>query len=319
MDHRLDARALPWRPTRLLQKLFDLPYILLLMPPLFWSGNFVLGRAVRADIPPIGLAFWRWAGGSFLILAFAWPYLKRDWPVIQRHWPILGLLSFLGVATFNTLVYTGLRSTTAINALLMQSVMPVMIILLAYLFFSEAATLRQGLGIMLSLAGVLTIIGQGDVHLLASLSLNRGDLLIFIAVVGYAAYSILLRRRPALHPLSFIAITFILGALMLLPLYLWESWAIQPVMLDRVSLLTIGYVMIFPSILAYLCYNRGVELVGASRAGLFVHLMPVFGSLLAIVFLGESLRWYHGLGIVLILAGILLANRSRPRSNQKNI
>jgi drug/metabolite transporter (DMT)-like permease len=314
MDKKLTFFAL--QPAQLLTTLFDQPYLLLVLATLFWSGNFVLGRAVRADVPPIGLAFWRWCGGSILVLGFAWSYLKRDWGLIRQHWKMILLLSILGVASFNTLVYTGLQYTTAINALLMQSAMPVLIVLMSYLFFRETVRVIQGVGILLSLMGVLTIVGQGRLEVLTSLSLNLGDLLVFIAVTLYAAYSALLRRRPAIHPLSFIAVTFIAGTVILLPFYLWENGAGRVMSVDRVTLLTVGYVAIFPSILAYLCYNRGVELAGANRAGLFVHLMPVFGSIMAILFLGERFGWYHGLGILLILGGILLTTHSQPRSSR---
>lgn len=314
MNKKLSSKPFAFQPIQFLQILFDLPYVLLLLPPLFWSGNFIIGRAVRAEVPPVGLAFWRWCIGSLLIVGFAWPYLKQDWAIIRRGWKIILLLSILGVAMFNTLVYTGLQSTTAINALLMQSTMPVLIVLMSYLFFRETVTSRQALGILLSLGGVTMIVAQGNLEVLASLSLNRGDLLVFIAVAGYAAYSALLRRRPAIHLLSFLAITFILGTIILLPLYLWEHLSGRVMSLDGVTLLTVGYVAIFPSILAYLCFNRGVELVGANRAGLFIHLMPVFGTILAIIFLGETFHWFHGMGIVLVLSGILLASRPKAKS-----
>lgn len=305
--------SLALQPAQLGQTLFDQPYLLLILATLFWSGNFVLGRAVRADVPPIGLAFWRWCGGSILVLGFAWPYLKRDWVLIWRHWKMILLLSILGVATFNTLVYTGLQFTTAINALLMQSTMPVLIVLMSYLLFRETIRASQAVGILLSLVGVLAIVGQGSLEVLTSLSLNLGDLLVFIAVALYAAYSTLLRLRPPLHSLSFIATTFIAGTVILLPFYLWENGAGRVMSIDGVTLLTVAYVAIFPSILAYLCYNRGVELAGANRAGLFIHLMPVFGTIMAILFLGESFRWFHGLGILLILSGILLATRRKGK------
>ena len=315
MDHPIQpieeglAGPPPAKSVGLGTRLFDQPYLLLLLAILFWSGNFILGRAVRLEVPPVGLAFWRWLGGSLIIFGFAWPHLKRDWPVILRHWKIILLLSILGVATFNTLVYTGLQYTTAINALLMQSTMPVMIVAMTYLFFSEVITPRQAVGVGLSLIGVLAIIAQGDPQVLLSLSLNSGDLLIVLAVVFYAAYSALLRRRPVLHPLSFILITFILGVLALLPFYLWENLAGRVMAFNSVTFLAVGYVAIFPSVLAYLCYNRGVELLGANRAGLFFHLMPVFGSLMAMLFLGERFRLYHVVGIGLILTGIVLATR----------
>lgn len=302
-----------FQPAHLGQSLFDQPYLLLVLATLFWSGNFVLGRAVRAEVPPVGLAFWRWTTGSILIIGFAWPHLKRDWPMIMRHWKLMLLLAFLGVTLFNTLVYTGLQFTTAINALLMQSTMPVLIVLMSYLLFRETVTPLQIVGILLSLAGVLAIVGQGDLTMLLGLSLNLGDLLIFIAVAGYAAYSALLRRRPPLHPLSLIAATFIAGSVVLLPFYLWEHVSGRTVSPDGVTLLTVGYVAIFPSILAYLCFNRGVELAGANRAGLFIHLMPVFGSIMAILFLGERFQWFHGFGILLILLGIVLATRRKQR------
>lgn len=298
-------------PTALAERLFSSPYLLLTLAVLFWSGNFVLGRAVRADVPPVGLAFWRWLGGSIVVWGFAWPHLKRDWPVIVQYRRIILLLSLLGVAIFNTLVYTGLQFTPAINGLLMQSTMPVVIVAMSFLVFRETITLVQGLGVVLSLGGALTIISQGDPRILFALSLNPGDVLILTAVVCYAAYSVLLRKRPLLHPLSFLAITFIAGALMLLPFYIWENLAGRVMTLDGVTLLAVGYVAVFPSTLSYLCYNRGVELVGANRAGLFIHLMPVFGSIMAIAFLDERFKLFHVIGIGLILAGIMLATQRR--------
>ncbi len=299
-------------PTRPFAKLANQPYLLLTLTMLFWSGNFILGRAVNAEVPPVGLAFWRWTGGSLLIIGFAWPHLRRDWPVIRRAWKLITLLAILGITVFNTLVYTGLHATTAINALLLQSTMPVVIVLMSFLLFRERVTLAQVGGIVLSLAGVLTIIAKGSLDLLLSLSLNWGDLLIFIAVVGYAAYSVLLRKRPVMHPLSFLAVTFILGDLILSPFYVWENLAGNVMQFNRVTLLAVAYVSVFPSILAYLCFNRGVELAGANRAGLFFHLMPLFGSVMAILFLGERFRPFHAFGILLILGGILLATRPFP-------
>lgn len=288
---------------------YNAPYLLLVLAPLFWSGNVVLGRAIRLDVPPIGLAFWRWTGATLIIIGFAWPHLKRDWPTIRQHWRPILLLSILGITVFNTLLYLGLQFTTAVNGALMQSLMPIIIVLISFLIFGEHVTGRQTLGILLSLVGTLTIIAQGNVQRLTTLSLNQGDLLVLIATICYAGYSALLRKRPPLHPLSFIGITFIWGTLVLSPFYLWENLTGRVMALDTVTLLSVGYVAIFPSILAYLCYNRGVELAGANRAGLFIHLVPMFGSLLAILLLGETFRWFHGVGICLILAGIMLATR----------
>jgi drug/metabolite transporter (DMT)-like permease len=290
-------------------KFYDFPYLLLILATFLWSVNFIVGRAVRADVPPIGLAFWRWSGASLLIFFPALRHLKHDWKQARKNLPILLLLSATGIAVFNTLVYMGLQQTIVINAVLMQSMMPVLIVAMSFLFFREKIYRLQALGIALSLSGALSIIHKGNPYLLGSLSINRGDLLIFMAVICYAAYSVMLRRRPAIHPLSLVAITFVTGSAMLLPFYLWESFAGRPMHWDATTVGAVCYVAIFPSIIAYICFNRGVELVGANRAGLFLHLMPVFGSIMAIAFLGESLRWYHGTGIGLIALGIILATR----------
>jgi drug/metabolite transporter (DMT)-like permease len=289
----------------------NMPYFLLTLAVLFWSGNFILGRAIRADIPPIGLAFWRWVGAALLATCLAVPHLKHDWKDLRSRWPVILLLSLLGIASFNTFVYIGLQWTVAINALLMQSVMPVLIVGISFFLFGISVTWLQAMGIMSSLLGVLTIIGRGDIHVLLSLTVNRGDILVFFAVVCYAFYSVVLRKRPQIHPLSFISATFIVGSSMLFPLYLWESRSIRPVHFDIQTLLAITYLAIFPSVVSYLCFNRGVELVGANRAGIFIHLMPVFGSIMAIVLLGESFQWYHGVGMGLIALGILLATKGR--------
>jgi drug/metabolite transporter (DMT)-like permease len=287
------------------------PYLLLTLAVFFWAGNFIVGRAVRADVPPVALAFWRWFFAAILVTVMARRHLPADLAKLRKSWDIVLLLAFAGITCFNTLVYIGLQYTIAVNALLMQSLMPVMIVGLSFLLFKEKINLIQAAGVALSLLGALTIIGQGSLGVLLSLSLNRGDILVFLAVAGYAGYSIGLRKRPAVHPLSFVAATFILGDLLLLPLYIRETMADRSLHLDAPTVMAISYVAVFPSIVSYLCFNRGVELVGANRAGMFIHLIPVFGSVMAIVFLGESLQLFHIVGILLIAAGISMATRFR--------
>lgn len=290
-------------------KINDRPYLLLTLAVLFWAGNFILGRAFHGVIPPVALAFWRWLGAALLITWPALPHLRRDRQTLLRHWPVILLLSTVGIAAFNTLAYSGLQYTEALNAFLIQSLMPVMIVLLSFVIFRERVTRLQGVGILVSLCGAVTIIARGDIATLLALSVNRGDLLVSAAIACYAGYSVMLRKRPHVHPLAFIAVIFWLGTMILLPLYLWETLTVAAMEIRPATLLVLGYVMVFPSIVSYLCYNRGVELVGANRAGLFIHLMPVFGSLMAMLFLGERFFWYHGLGILLIGAGIYLATR----------
>jgi len=295
-------------------KIQDRPYLLLTLAVLFWAGNFILGRAFHNDIPPIALAFWRWLGASVLVTWPALPYLRRDRQALAGAWPSVLLLAVLGIASFNTLAYSGLQYTQAINAFLIQSLMPVMIVILSFLIFRENVTALQCAGIVVSLSGAVMIIARGDAVALMSLSVNRGDFLVIAAIACYAGYSVMLRKRPEAHPLAFICTIFWIGTIVLLPLYIWESTTVASMQVKLTSLLVIGYVMVFPSIVSYLCFNRGVELVGANRAGLFIHLMPVFGSLMAVLFLGEAFRWYHGVGVLLIGTGIYLATRSRGSS-----
>jgi drug/metabolite transporter (DMT)-like permease len=297
------------RSSRSSPGLYDRPVLLLVLAVLFWSGNFILGRAVRADVPAVALAFWRWALASAILAPIGWRRLRADLATLIGHRRVVLLLAFLGVASFNTLVYLALQSTTAVNAFLMQSLMPVLIVALSFLIFSERIVGRQVVGLALSLIGASAIVTEGRPHLLLALGAKRGDLLLLAAVLSYAAYSALLRLRPPVHPISFLLATFWLGTLMLAPFYLWESLAGHPLVPTAPALLSIAYVAVFPSILSFLFFNRGVELIGANRAGLFIHLMPLFGSVLAVLLLGESFRWFHGLGLVLILAGIALASR----------
>ncbi|WP_448207299.1 DMT family transporter [Azospirillum sp. sgz302134] len=293
------------------RRLIDQAWLLMMLPPLFWASNAVLGRAVAGEVPPVGLAFWRWTLGVLLVLPLAWRHLRQDLPALLAQWKVVGLLSLLGIAVFNTFLYVGLHTTTALNAVMMQSSMPVLIVLMSLALFGDRVSAVQALGIAVSLAGASTLIARGDPAVLLGLQLNAGDLWIFAAVLSYAAYTALLRRRPAVHAFSFIVATFAGGMLMLLPFYLWESFGGHPMPLSTTAMGAVVYVALFPSILAYLCFNRSVALVGANTAGLAIHLIPVFGSLLAILFLGEQPHLYHAVGIGLIAVGIVLATRRR--------
>ena len=292
----------PWR-------IADRPYVLLVLAALFWSGIFIIGRAVHEAVPPIGLAFWRWAVASLIILAAAYPHLVRDWPALRAGWRNIVLLAVLGVTAYNTLVYVGLQTTSAINSLLMQSTMPVVIILMTFLLFGERFTLLQATGVLVSLGGAVTIVSKGDWVALLGLSFNVGDIWVMGAVASYAAYSALLRRRPSVHPLSLLAATFITGTIALAPFYGWETLVVRAMPGDLATVGAVAYLAVFPSVLAFFCYNRGVQAVGANRAGVFIHLVPVFGIFMAVAFLGEELSLTHLLGMGLIFTGIAIAAR----------
>jgi drug/metabolite transporter (DMT)-like permease len=289
--------------------LADAPGFLILLPGLFWAGNAIVARGVADEVPPIGLAFWRWTAATILIAPLAWSHLRRDAPEMARSWRIMLLLSAFGIGIFNTFLYVAAHSTTALNLVMLQTMLPVLVVLGSFVVFRETVTARQAAGIAASLAGALTLVSHGDPAILAHLDFKRGDLWMLTAVTSYAAYTVLLRLRPDVHGLSFAFAIFAIGAVLLLPFYVAETLLGVPMPVTTASVLAVGYVAVFASILAYLAFNRIVALLGANTAGLAVHLVPVFGTILAVLLLGESLHPYHALGIALIALGIWLATR----------
>ena len=289
------------------------PYLLLVLATLFWSGNFVLGRAVSGHIPPIGMVFWRWVGAFAVLLPFSYPRLKSQWPAILRSWKTVLPLGILGIGSFNTLVYIGLHETTATNAILLNSACPAFILAISFVIRSQMATSRQCIGIAVSLLGVVAIVSRGSLGTLLSLSFNRGDMWVLTAVLCWAFYTILLKRRPeGVHPLALLTVLMGIGVTCLLPLYAWEISRGMRVVPDAVTIGSLLYLALLPSLAAYVFWNQAVEELGANRAGAFLHLMPAFGSLLAVLLLRDSFRGFHAAGIALILAGVTLAGVSPP-------
>jgi drug/metabolite transporter (DMT)-like permease len=300
---------MPSHLKRVLLWLFDQPYLLLATTMLCWSGNVVLARGVSEDIPPVLLAQIRWLGAGLLLTPFAWSYLRRDWPTIRNNLPIMLLLSFTGVTVYNTLAYLGLQDTTALNGLLLQSASPLVIGFWSLILFRDSMTRFQLLGTVTSLIGVLIILTGGRHEVLLSLDFSFGDIVFFSAVLFYGFYSAVLRRKPAMHWISFLWATIMFGSVMLLPAFFMELQSGRAVQLSPGSYAAFAYVIIFASLVAYMCFNRGVELIGANRAGPFFHLMPLFGSAMAIMFLGETPEAFHAAGYGLIIVGVLLAQR----------
>jgi drug/metabolite transporter (DMT)-like permease len=301
---RTDA---PWLMQR--------PYLLLSLCSLFWAGNIVLGRFVSSSFPPMALSFVRWALACLITLPFAWRALKADWPVIRRNLPLLAFLSLTGLAGYNALAYLGLQSTQALNALLIQSSGPLFVALWSLILLGVRITWPQAAGIAISLTGVLTILSRGDPFALTSIRLNIGDLFFTSALIIFGLYSVLSTKRPKINPVAFFCFLSGFSALLLIPAVAFEIASGNTPALTLNNGLAMVYVAIFPSTLAYLFFNRGVELIGANRAAPFFHLMPVFGSILAIIFLGERPQLFHGVGYALVLAGVFIAAR---RSAAKN-
>ncbi len=293
------------------RRFFDRPYLLLTLTSLFWAGNLVLGRLVAGHVPPVALAFVRWSGSFVLLIGFAIPHLKRDWPAIRGSLGRLSILALTGVGLYNTMAYWGLQYTEALNALLIQSTGPLLIGVWSAVLFRDMMTRAQFAGVLVSLCGVAVIVTRGDVAALGHIRFNVGDVCILAAMVVYALYSAMLRLKPAMHWLSFLTVTVGLGALFLLPALSVEIALGGRISFDGATLAAAAYVAIFPSTLAYLFFIRGVELIGANRAGPFFHLMPLFGAVLAILLLGERPQLFHAVGFAMILAGVAVAARSR--------
>lgn len=293
----------------MLARLLANPYLLLALAALTWSGNHILGRAVAGHVPPFGLSTMRWLLPALVLLPLARPHLVRDWPAIKADWRILLFLTITGGALFSALQYLGLQYTTALNVSVFNSLVPVLIVAAGALIFGERLHPLQLLGLATSLSGVLVIISRGDWRALAALRLNGGDLIILFNMSAWAIYSCALRFRPKIHWLSFVSVVAVGSSLLTLPFYAVEhlsGFAFQPTWL---TLFAVLYVAIFPSVVALTAWNRGVELLGANRAGPFLHLVPLYSVALAYMLLGEQLRLYHLFGLALILGGVSMAAR----------
>lgn len=301
-----DRRAIWWRGIY--------PYLLLSLAALFWAGNWVVGRAVREAMPPLALNFWRWLVAALLLAPVALPRLAGKGAALRRHRLLLFLLGFTGVALFQALIYTGLRYTASVNGVLMNSASPLFIILVAWLLDRERVTPRQLLGVGVSFLGILVIMNRGDVAGLRHFRFNPGDLVVLLGMPVWGVYSVLVRRRPAeIDALALVFVIAVIGVAIMAPLYAVESAFFAVPRLGWGSAGAVLYIACFASIGAYLCWNRGVELVGPNRAGFTIHLLPAFATVLAVLTLGESVHLFHLVGIATILAGVGLATSAGGR------
>jgi len=293
------------------------PYLILLGPPLFWAVNAVVSRAFISDaLPPLALSFWRWASAFLLLLPFTYRDLIRHAGEIRRQWRYLTALALLSITTYNSFFYLALETTPAINAVLVAASMPILIVLIAWAWGGGRPRGLELVGIVLSVVGLLLVVGRGDWAIFLGLRLHVGDLYVLIANLTWAIYSVWLRHRPVkLPPLTFLAVLCGIGFPFILPFYVWEMAEGRFVDPSWANFLVILFTAIFPAILAVVAWNRGVAQVGPAVAGQFSYLTPVFATVLAVSFLGEILRWYHIAGMALIFVGIALATtlaRHRP-------
>jgi drug/metabolite transporter (DMT)-like permease len=284
-----------------------LAWIFLALSSMFWAGNIVLARALHADIPPIALNFWRWTVALAIMLPFTVGLVRAQWPAVRREWRYLALLGFTGMAAFHSLQYTALNLTTAVNVSLILAITPVAIPIMAWMFWGDRITARQGAGILLSFVGVAAIVTRGDPMAVLSRGLAAGDLIEVAAMILWSLYSTLVRWRPPdLHPNVMLVCSMAPAVLFILPAYLWEAANVRAMPVDWQSLAMIAHVSLMASVAAFIFFNRAVEVVGPTRAGLFIHLIPIFATGAAVTFLDERLFLHHGVGAATIAAGLYL-------------
>ncbi len=288
-------------------------YLYLIATTLLWAGNAIAGKLAVGHISPMLLTSARWLFAALILLAIGWKQLKSDWAVVRRNMVLLSALGAIGFAVFNVALYTALNHTTAINVSIEQAGIPMLIFLLNFLFFRLKASWAQIVGLILSIAGIVVAASHGELTRLLSLDLNVGDAIMLVAAIVYAGYSVLLRFKPPIHWLSLMIVLCVSAFLFSAPFTIAEFAMGAGVVPDARGWAILAYVVVGPSIVAQIFYIRGVELIGANRAGLFINLVPVFGTLLSILLLGERFQAYHAVALALTFGGIWLAERNGRR------
>ena len=289
---------------------FTKAYLFLTLASLFWSGNFIVGKIASSyEVPPFSLNFYRWLFALLILLPFTYKEIFLNKNHIFQNFKLFIILGITSITIFNSIVYYSLYYTQVISGILMISTIPVWILFFASIFKIERTNLFQILGVALSLLGVLFIISKADIEIVKAIKFNKGDLSMVVGMLSWAIYSALLRKKK--HPFSQIVlleIIIIFGIIFLIPIYFLEMNFGNKIVLEWPFILTLGYVVLFPGIFAFLFWIKGIDIIGANRAGVFLHLMTIFGAIMAILILGEKFMFYHFLGAIFIIAGITLSN-----------
>ncbi|MES0038229.1 DMT family transporter [Mesorhizobium sp. M0046] len=285
-------------------------YLFLLFTTLLWGGNSVAGKLAVGHISPMTLVFLRWLLAVLILLPIGWGTLREDWPVVRRHWLLLGGLGACGFAFFNAIFYTALNYTTAINVSIVQAAIPIVIIIANFVFFRLRVNGVQVIGVVLTIIGVAVTASHGDLRQLLRLDLNFGDAIMLVAVLCYSFYSVGLRLKPVIRWQSLMLALSVAALITSLPFFLWEIAAGKVIVPDTRGWAVAFYTAIGASVISQIFYIRGNELIGANRAGLFINLVPIFGTLLSVVIVGETFQLYQALALALVLGGISLAEYS---------
>jgi drug/metabolite transporter (DMT)-like permease len=288
-------------------------YLFLVLTTLAWGGNSVAGKMAVGHVSPMMLTLLRWGIAFAVILAISLPQLKKDWPVIRKSWPLLFFFGAFGFAIFNGLLYSALQFTSAINAVIEQASMPAVIFIANFLLFRTAVGLGQIAGFLLTIVGVMLTAAHGDLLTIFSLDLNIGDALVLMAVLVYAVYTISLRWKPVLHWKSLMAVPALAALITSVPMALAEAGQGRSILPDFEGWMIVLYAGLIPSLMSQVLYIRGVELIGANRAGLFINLIPIFGTILAVLLAGEVPHLYHLVSLLLVICGIVLAEWGKAR------
>ena len=290
-------------------------YLMLTVVALLWAANTNVARATTQEVPPIALTFWRLFLSALIFAPFAFRNTWRNRRVVLKHFWFLNLLALLSMAMFNALVYMGMQYTVAINGNLMQGALPICILLSGLIFAGRRVTLRQGAGVALGMAGLITIVVRGDIDLLLQMRINPGDPLVFFGVFASATYAVFLYKRPPeLSLLSFMFLSMAFASIHVFPFFLVEHIWFRTLPMTQTALLTVGFIALFPSVLAQTFFVEGIRRIGPAKAGYMIYLTPVFGVFMAIAVLGEPFRNFHIAGIAMIAFGIWLATFGRKKT-----
>lgn len=294
---------------RLFNWLFNQPYLLLFLTTMFWAGNAIAGKLAIGHISPFMLTSLRWLLTVLLILPFALPHLKRDWQTLRPNLLFLFVIGTLGFSAFNNMMYTALTHTSAINVAIVQASLPLFIFALNFIWFRLSTTRNQIIGFPITVIGVAIITSQGSLEVLAELNFNFGDLLMIAAIASYGIYSVFLKNKPDVHWLSLMAVLAYSSFLTSIPVAAFEIATNKVVWPDLTGFSIVIYTAICASLMAQVFWIRGVELIGSNRTAMFINLVPLLGTLFAILFLGEAFEIYHGVGMVTILGGVWIAQQ----------
>jgi drug/metabolite transporter (DMT)-like permease len=294
------------------------PYLLLVLTSLFWAGNMVMSRGLRADLPPVGLAFWRWVIAFACVLPLALPHLKVQWPILRAAWKPVVFLGIFGVGCYNTFSYIAVQYTTATSATLLNSFGPVVTSLLAFVVLGKRLSRPEIIGGLISLLGVALLISRGNLAALFAIGLNVGDVWMLVAVLVWSIYTIGLHWRPqGMHPMLLLAAFIAVGLCVMAPLYVWELSTGATMRMHAGSLAGIIYAGVVAAFLCFVFFNAAVAVVGPAVGSLFIHLQPVFAFVLSALLLDEQPQWYHYGGMLLVFSGILLTTL-RPAAPAQN-